>query len=364
MRVSPIRGQLASAGAQFTERYGTEVAAVFSDNKTEYYHVRDNAGLTDFSYMQKFSAPEESGFDLLDSLAAGNVAKIRFGRVLHTFIPDDNGMILADCYIANNDDELLVFCESITDDAKLRSIFTASPDVKDLTETHAVFGVDGYKAWAVMKELFGTDILGLPYLSIETYPFEGSEVRLLRAGKTSEFGYLVMVPLEAAVKLWETLESLVKKNGGGLCGSAVHNDLRLEGRFFNVFAEGARVKDPLPLGLQWMIDFDKEQFPGREAILERRKEGLKKKIIGVRTFRENTLTEGMPVFHGDRQVAEIVSSCFSYTLDSVIGLSLFDIDFAYAGLSFNAGSSGGPQIGTISMPPIMPRSLTVKLDEI
>ena len=106
----------------------------------------------------------------------------------------------------------------------------------------------------------------------------------------------MMVPLEAAVKLWETLESLVKKNGGGLCGSAVHNDLRLEGRFFNVFAEGARVKDPLPLGLQWMIDFDKEQFPGREAILERRKEGLKKKIIGVRTFRENTLTEGMPVF--------------------------------------------------------------------
>ena len=127
MRVSPIRGQLASAGAQFTERYGTEVAAVFSDNKTEYYHVRDNAGLTDFSYMQKFSA-----------LRKGLTYWIPWPRkmsqrstlkVLHTFIPDDNGMILADCYIAT----MMMNCwcsVSITDDAKLRSIFTASPDVK------------------------------------------------------------------------------------------------------------------------------------------------------------------------------------------------------------------------------------------
>ena len=143
MRVSPIRGQLASRAR--LQRDTVQRSPLFSDNKTEYYHVRDNAGLTDFSYMQKFSVPEESGFDLLDSLAAGNVAKIRFGRVLHTFIPDDNGMILADCYIANNDDELLVFCESITDDAKLRSIFTASPDVKDLTETHAVLVLTGIK---------------------------------------------------------------------------------------------------------------------------------------------------------------------------------------------------------------------------
>ncbi|NLG16991.1 MAG: aminomethyl transferase family protein [Fibrobacter sp.] len=364
MRVSPIHEQLALFGAEFIDRYGVQTASVISDNKTEYNHIREAVGLTDFSFMQKFSIPEESGIDFLDSLMAGNVARIRFGRVLHTFLPDENGMILADCYIANNNDELLVFCESIIDDSKLRSIFTGNAEVKDLSETHAVFSIDGYKAWAVAKELFGTDTLGLPYLSVETYPFEGSEVRLIRAGKTSEFGYLVMAPLEIASRLWETLAAAVKEQGGGVCGAAIHNDLRLEGRFFNVFEEGVRVKDPLALGLQWMIDFDKEQFTGRDAILSRRKDGLKKKIIGVRSNKDNPLSAGMPVFYGDKQIAEVQTSCYSYTLDSVLGLALFDIDYAFAGLTFNAGSPGGPQIGTISMPPIIPKSLSVKLDEI
>jgi len=36
---------------------------------------------------------------------------------------------------------------------------------------------------------------------------------------------------------------------------------------------------------------------------------------------------------------------------------------AYSGLSFRLGTADGPAVKTISMPPIMPKSLTVKLDE-
>jgi hypothetical protein len=45
-------------------------------------------------------------------------------------------------------------------------------------------------------------------------------------------------------------------------------------------------------------------------------------------------------------------------------LALLDIDVAFAGLTFNLKSPGGPVVNTISMPPIMPKSLSVKLDEI
>ena len=367
MRNSPIHEQLSALGASFLDRYDVTTVSGFHDRKTEYHFVRDTVGLTDFSYMQKFRIPEESGLDFLDSLMAGNVARIRFGRVLHTFLPDENGMILSDCYIANNDDEFLVLCESIRSDGEIRSTLgdgSAETGAQDITDSHVVFGLDGFKAWAVAKELFGADILGLPYLSVETYPFEGTDIRLLRAGKTSEFGYLILAPREIGAKLWETLHSAVLKQDGGLCGVDIHNDLRLEGRFFNVFAEGLQVKDPLPLGLQWMIDFDKEQFTGRDALVSRRQDGLKNKIIGVSTGKENSLPAGLPIFYGEKQVAQIQTSCFSYSLDLALGLALFDIDYAYAGLTFNAGSPDGPQVNTISMPPIMPKSLTVKLDEI
>jgi len=366
MRVSPVKKLLAKHGASFSGRYDTEIVDRVHDTRTEYEAVRDAVAVTDFSFMQKFRFPEESGLDHLDSLLAGNVAKVRFGRVMHTCLPDEQGMLLADCYIANNDDEFIVLAESIVDDSVIRSRFLGegSHGGEDLTESHVVFSIDGYKAWDVARQLFGADVLGLPYLSIERYMFNEVPVRLFRSGKTSEFGYLVMAPNEIADALFEKIFELVQRLGGALCGNSVHNDLRLEGRFFNIFAEGLAVGDPLALGLQWMIDFEKEKFPGKDALIARRSAGLEKKIIGVAASGSVTLEAGTEIFDGEDAVATVTTACFSYVLGKSIALALFDADVAYAGLTFKYGSPSGPAVDTISMPPIMPKSLSIKLDEL
>ena len=371
MKTSPFHGRFAGfagSGAAFSERYGTEIVSRVSDPKSEYRMVRDAAGVTDFSFMQRFRFPEEKGLDFLDTVCAGNVVKLRFGRMLHTFLPDADGRLVADCYIANNDEECILLCESIIDDGAMKKLLldmgAADAGMIDLSTTHALLSVDGYKAWTVAKDLFGPDVLGLPYLSIERYDFKGSAVSLFRAGKTSEFGYMFMVPVEKAGELFDACIDSAKKVGGGLCGVKIHDDLRLEGRFFNIFAEGAIVKDPLQLGLQWMIDFNKDKFAGREAILSRRAAGLSHKIIGISAAAGAAeLKKGSPIYNGPDKVAEVIASCFSYVLNRSIGLALFPVSIAYAGLSFCLGSAGGSPLETISMPPIMPKSLTVKLDE-
>ena len=368
MRVSPVRDMYAANGASFEERFGVEITSTISDFSTEYNHIRNTAGLTDFSFMQMYTIPEESGIDFIDNLLAGNVAKVRFGRMLHTFIADDQGSVVADCYIANNDEELVLLCESIVSDAELQAIFdkhgAQEAGLENITETHGLLSVDGFKAWSVVKDLFGMDTLGLPYLSIEMYPFEDSEIRFFRAGKTSEFGYLIMAPNELFENLFGKLFDAVKKCEGGLCGVSVHNDLRLEGRFFNIFAEGARVKDPLKLGLQWMIDFDKETFSGSTEILKRREAGLTQKIIGIRSNADaEAFAPGNALFYNGDRVAMIEAACYSPILDCRVGLALFPAEIAFSGLTFRLGSSDGPEVRTISMPPIMPKSLTIKLDE-
>lgn len=214
------------------------------------------------------------------------------------------------------------------------------------------------------KEDFGPDIVGLPYLSIENYTFEGEPVRFLRAGKTSEFGYLVIAPVKIAPALFDALKSEAEQRGGRLCGLNAHDDLRLEGRFFNIFREGRRVRDPLPLGLQWMIDFDKESFSGCAAIKQRRAEGLKKKIIGLAAEPGcDTLKDGARIFHEGWDVAEVVAEGFSYVLNQPLALALFAVELAYSGLQFHLGAPDGPVVKSISMPPILPKSLTIKLDE-
>jgi aminomethyltransferase len=368
MRPLALHDQWTNAHASISERFGAEIVVAASDRKKEYFFIRDAVGITDFSYMRAFKIPEEKGLDFLDTLLAGNVAKVRFGRVLHTFLADGEGHLMADCFMANNDEELILLCESLVDDTALNSILSANGAAEagliDLSEDHVVLSVDGYKAWAVIKDLFGTDIVGLPYLSIERYGFEGQDIRLFRAGKTSEFGYLIMAPVSCANALFARLNELTVHHGGGLCGCAVHNDLRLEGRFFNIFAEGAVVRDPLTLGLQWMIDFDKDKFLGREAIFARRSAGLTEKIIGIGFEGPvESLAPGTRIFDGNDKISEVATSCFSHVLQSSVGLAVFPLAIAYSGLSFHIGAPDGPEIKTISMPPIMPKSLSVKLDE-
>lgn len=368
MRKSPIHDRLTVAGAKFRQRWGVEVPSHLADGPTEYAAVREAVGLTDFSFVRRWVVPEEKGIDLLDGLLAGNVPKIRFGRVLHTFLADTDGRLLGDCYVANNDQEFVFLCESIIPDGELdaimRSAGAAEAGAQDLTESHVLLSLDGFKAWEIVKKLFGADVLGLPYLSIENYTFSGEAVRLIRAGKTSEFGYLLLVPSGAAGALFDTLREEVKLRGGRVCGVDIHDDLRLEGRFFNIHREGAAVRDPLVLGLQWMIDFDKEVFRGTEAIRSRRNGGLKHKIIGLAAEPDcEALRDGEKIFHAGQAVAEVVTSCFSGTLNQRLALAVFPVDLAFSGLTFRAGATDGPVVKSISMPPIMPKSLTVKLDE-
>jgi aminomethyltransferase len=364
MRTSPIRDLLLARGAVLAERHGVEVASRFGDPADEYRAVRGAVGLTDFSFMTRHRVPEE-GLDLLERYATGPVANIRFGRILHTMAASDEGLVESDLYIANNDEELLVLGESLSGDAAtaqvLADLGAADAGLSDISGETALIGLDGYQAFAVAKALFGPDVLGLPYLSIETYDLHGTQVRLMRAGKTSEFGYLLLVPADRAAAVWEELERAGAPHGIRPVGVEAHSALRLDGRFFNVHEEGIRVRDPLALGLQWMIDFGKEGYRGQKAIADRRAAGPGRKIIGVSAAVGATLGAGDALLHRGETVAEVVTAAFSPTLGKRVGLALFERPYAYSGLAFE--TAGGGIVDTISLPPFMPKSLGVKLDE-
>ncbi|MCK9460028.1 MAG: hypothetical protein M0R80_10350 [Proteobacteria bacterium] len=365
MRTSPLRDLLASRGAVFAERAGAEIAARFGEIDDEYRAVRDAVGISDFSFATRHRVPE-AGLDALESYATGSVAGIRFGRVLHTMAADDGGFVESDLYVANDDENFFVIGESLIDDAATRAALERAgafeAGAEDVSGTTALIGVDGLLSYAVVKQLFGPDVLGLPYLSIETYDLDGASVKLIRAGKTSEFGYLLLVPADGAAGVWGRIEEAGASYGIRPVGAAAHSMLRLDGRFFNVHEEGKRVRDPLALGLQWMIDLGGEPCRGLDAIRKRRGEGPGKKIIGVvPADAGGALAVGDAVLAGGERVAEVVNAAYSPTLGGRVGLAVFDAAYAYAGLSFEGADGRG--IRTVSMPPITPKSLAVKLDE-
>lgn len=364
MRDLKLAGKFASFGAEFCEINGAQAVKSVAGFAQECDALRKGATLTDFSFVRRFVYDESDGLDFLDGALAQNILKLRYGRIVDTFLASEDGEVAAECFVANIDDKVYVVAENIACDSRIDgALLQGCPSAKDITCDTVLLSVDGPEAWRVAKDVCGQDIMNLPYLSIESYDFEGERIQLMRNGKTGEFGYQFLAPVSVAEKLFDALKLSLDSAGGVLCGVDSVFNARLEGNFFNIYAEGAVVKDPVSLGIQWMIDMQKDSFPGSDAIFARRQKGACASLAGVKGANPSVaLPVGGAVFAGGRKVGDIVSSGFSRILNAPIALVLFERKYALAGFDYSTSPDGDLDVSTVSMPPIIPLSLQNGLD--
>ncbi len=364
MRELILKNKWAQAGASFAQINGAEAVSKVNSFDVEYDAMRQKIAFADFSFCKRYEFSESEGLEFLDKILAENIQKLRYGKICDTFLAEENGSVAAECFVANIDDKIYLIAESIAPDSYLDSVFLqGEADAKDISADTVLLSVDGPEAWKVARDICGQDALNLSYLSIETYSFEGENICLMRNGKTGEFGYQFLAPKSVAEKLFDAISVSVLSYGGALCGTESYFNARLEGNFFNVYAEGAQVKNPLALGLQWMIDIEKESFIGSENIFKMRENPLNTALVGLKANSpEKTFQLCESIYNEGAKVASIVAHGYSKILNSAIALAIFDSEFGLAGFEYSSQAGGKLDVSTISMPPIVAKSLITGID--
>ena len=88
--------------------------------------------------------------------------------------------------------------------------------------------------------------------------------------------------------------------------------------------------NPLELGMDRLIDFDKADFIGKAALEEIRDEGIKRKMVGVfmdgEIFQKNN-EHRWTVFDHAKKIGEVTSAVYSPRLERNIGFALLDIAY-------------------------------------
>lgn len=360
MRELILKDKWASQNANFGEIAGAQCVKNFDDSHKELCELRNNAVFCDFSFVKKFVYDENDGLDFLDTILASDILKLRYGKIANTILADDNGNVVADVFVADVDDKLIVIAEEVAKGSSA-PLYSENSGATDITDSHVLFSVDGVSAWKIAKDVFGSDIMNLSFLSVEKYDFEGEDVYLLRSGKTGEYGYQFLAPNVVAEKLADKIIESLKANNGILAGFDTHQTARLEGNFFNIHAEGKNVGCPLELGLQWTIDFEKESFIGSSQIFEKRKNGLKKKLIGLKSEKE--ISVGEKIYDGDVCIGEVVSSAQSHIPNTFLATALFDSEYVASGFAYSGEPNGIEDIETVSRPPFIAKSLSSPMED-
>jgi aminomethyltransferase len=202
--------------------------------------------------------------------------------------------------------------------------------VEDVTEKIAALSLQGPTSAAVLAKA-GFDVSKMKPFRMATFPFRKGKLVITRTGFTGDLGYELWIAPELALALWDHLFEAGELHGLRAIGSEALNMARLEAGFiitnldFTPSQQAVRedrVRSPIEMGLDWLIDWEKGHFNGRRALLaERDKHSSKWGFIGLEIEGNVEAPGAILYFDKKHEAGVITGSCWSPTLKKSIGLA-------------------------------------------
>lgn len=294
----------------------------------EHTNVRERAGLFDVSHLGKFMVSGPGAAAFLDSQLTNRMADLAPGRARYTLICQDDGGIVDDLIVYGlGEDRYLVVPNASNRDAVFEIVERAAPpgirvELLDWT----TLAVQGPRSLEIVADLYPS-AKDLGYMRVTE---DGSAV-VSRSGYTGEHGYEIFTRRADAMEAWDALIAGVHNAGGGACGLAARDTLRLEMGYPLHGNDIDRAHTPAEANLMWAVAFkDGRDFPGAHALRDARPQ---RTLVGIKMLDRSIPRHGCAVMSGDAAIGEVTSGTFSPTLK--IGIAL-----AYT----TTGTSGSVEI--------------------
>jgi glycine cleavage system aminomethyltransferase T len=323
----------------------------------ELHALRHASGWTWSQHVKKIRLTGEGAFDLLDEICPAHLY-LREGGMLHTLFLDESGSILADVYVCCEDEDYLLLFEEKTEGQlwdHLQASMTTVADVQleDLASSHEILSINGPYAWESLAKLVGGEAVGLPYMTF----YRHQQWLVLRAGKTGEFGYDILIPKNEAAAVQGQLEAMAAALDMVECSVPALDQCALENCFFNIREEGSHGRTLVEFQLQWRVAADKE-FVGKSGLDQGNKSHHPQRILCL--LADKPIDAGMPIYHAGNIIGTLVNAGFSPERNQWVGLAMVDVALSHAGIGvFTCGAKDPVAVQSVSPPVLANRSLFI-----
>lgn len=314
------------------------IPSSYHDILDEYKAVRENALLVDYSHMAIVSVTGEDAWILVNHIASADISIVRDEQGIYSLVLNDDGTILGDMYVLCAMDGYYILSENISvariievlkfaaekyDDLGIQE----NPEIKSMEDDNwGAIMLEGPYSWELMSEIYGYDIIGLPYCE---YMNTEDDLIVFRCGKHGEFAYQVIGPQSLLVELWVKLQKIGVKyllKTGGLDYQRI---VRVEnpGWDQSIYAEYST--NPVELQLQWAIQYDKEDFIGKAAVELMSAQSAARKVVGiVPCVNCASLSKDDKILVNGQTVGFISNAVYSPAAQSWIALAFINTPYA------------------------------------
>src|SRR5690554_5947392 len=304
LKTTPLYPILKEMGANFTEFAGYYMPVNFKEGIVyEHQAVRTKAGLFDVSHMGEIRIKGKEASDFLNYVSTNNIKKINDKQIQYHIFCLESGGVIDDMLVYKfNSEDLWLVCNASNQEVVYEHLNAVLKEKKfeaeiiDEGEEVAVISIQGPESLKMLSKVLGE--IDLKYLTFTKL----DNLIVSRSGYTGEDGFEVYGSTSEIYKLTVQLLDF----GVVPAGLGARDTLRFEAGLPLFGHEITNFISPVEAGLNFAIDFEKEDFIGKGALLKI-KAAQTKRVVGLVLLERGVARQGYPLYDGEEKIGYITS---------------------------------------------------------
>ena len=345
MNRTPLYAAHQALGARFVEFGGWEMPVQYAGITEEHHAVRQRAGLFDVSHMGEIAVEGSGALLALQRLTSNDVSQLAIGQVQYSALTTPRGTFVDDILVHRRSEDRFFLCVNASNAEKDYQWIAERADgvtVANVGQDYAQLAVQGPRAARIVQTLTDSDLSRVKYYWFVEGRVLGIPAIIARTGYTGEDGFELYVPPAGAPRIWDELLAAGRSDGLVPAGLGARDTLRLEAKMALYGNDIDETTTVLEADLLFILKLGKEEFLGREALLEQKRSGVKRRLVGFEMRGPGIARHGHEVLIGGSPVGTVTSGTQTPFLKKSIGLAYLPIGQDRPGTRFDVVVRGKP----------------------
>jgi aminomethyltransferase len=317
----------------------------------EYNAIRNSAALIDISPLFKYRVTGRDATKLVNRVISRDINKVAVDQIIYCCWCDPQGHVIDDGTITRLGENDYRWTAA---DPSLRwfqqNALGLEVKIEDVSEQVAALALQGPTSGKLLRAVSDAKIESLKYFRVARGKIAGVPVDISRTGYTGDLGFEIWMPWKDAIKVWDELMNKGRQFDIHPAGMIALDIARIEAGLILIEVDynsskkaliDAQKYSPSEIGLGKLVDFKKETFVGREALMAEEKKGVERALVGLEInwnevealydkigmapqVPSQASRVPVPVYRNGRHIGKATSTTWSPTLKKMIALACVD----------------------------------------
>jgi len=316
-------------GALMSPFGGFDMPIQYAGIVDEHLAVRQDCGVFDVSHMGEVLISGKDAERYVNHIFTNDVKGMVVGKILYGMMCYEQGGVVDDLLVykmAENCFFLVINASNIDKDWAWIQQHAEGYEVvlEHQSDKYGELAIQGPNAERVMEE-----VLQLPCKELSFYTFKTmGDMIVSRTGYTGEDGFEVYADADYIRTCWD---KLIASGRCKPCGLGCRDTLRFEVGLPLYGDELSEDISPLMAGLGIFVKLDKEEFIGKEALIQQKTGGVKKKLVGIELHDKAIPRHGYTVLKDGQEIGVVTTGYHTISTDKSVCMALVDIEYAALG---------------------------------